>query len=605
MSPYNNNQQFKKNLLIRVCLASALLFSTQLFFHMVLPDVFLELPLFELEFVECTITSILALPCLWWFVFKPTLVAPLLTEAQQKLQRSEARFRNLADFAPVGIYETDAQGNYIFVNRKWCEIMGLSSDQALGNGWLSAIHPEAEQLVSEEWDWAVGDGWEFMMEYRVRDSKISDKRVFDSAAPFKGEGGDLSNFMGIVIDVTKRHQSEAALRESEARFRTMFDHSEDAIILFVPGACTILDVNGTTERLYRYSKDEMIGLDSHLLSAQSECDDCMLSVCDLTGSEVRNIDHIVNFKKDGTEIHLSVRAKLIQLLGEDVIYCTMRDISPRLQLEKEALAMQSQMIHSNKMNSLGLLVAGIAHEINNPNNYIMVNAQMLYKIWEDLAPLLKVEEQRKGDFILGGLPYSKLEEALPEMIMAINDGSRRIKNIVSVLKNYSRKGKSPAEALEINRVVAASMMLLKHHVKKYTDNFVLDLEEGTPRIMGSSQQLEQVIINLVMNALQSLTDRKQCLSLKTSFSLEKRAVLLTVTDEGCGISDGVKSRIMEPFFTTRIETGGTGLGLSIARSIVLTHHGEIDIASRSGEGTVVTVSLPVAEKYQKGELRNV
>jgi signal transduction histidine kinase len=160
------------------------------------------------------------------------------------------------------------------------------------------------------------------------------------------------------------------------------------------------------------------------------------------------------------------------------------------------------------------------------------------------------------------------------------------------------------EGLEINRVVAASMMLLKHHVKKYTDNFVLELEEGTPLILGSSQQLEQVIINLVMNALQSLTDRKQGLSLKTSFSAEQRAVLITVTDGGCGIPDGVKNMIMEPFFTTKLDSGGTGLGLSIARSIVVAHQGEIDVSSHVGEGTVVTVSLPVAEEYQKGGRRN-
>ena len=148
------------------------------------------------------------------------------------------------------------------------------------------------------------------------------------------------------------------------------------------------------------------------------------------------------------------------------------------------------------------------------------------------------------------------------------------------------------------------MLLLRHHVKKYTGNFVLELGEGIPRIMGSSQQLEQVIINLAMNALQSLTDRNQRLSLKTSYLAEKRAVLVTVTDEGCGIPDEVKNRIMEPFFTTRFDSGGTGLGLSITRSIVLAHQGTIDVSSHAGEGTVVTVSLPVAEEYQKGDSRN-
>jgi PAS domain S-box-containing protein len=419
-----------------------------------------------------------------------------------------------------------------------------------------------------------------------------------------GEDGEVNSFMGVVTDVTERHLAEIALLESEVRFRTLFEYSEDAILLLVPGTCTVIDINGTAERLYGYTKAEMIGHDFNLFKTHPGCDDCMLSVCALTGSEIHNIGHTVQFKKDGTEIHVSVRAKIITLQGEDAIFCTMRDIGLRLILEEEARDMQAQMIHSNKMTSLGLLVAGIAHEINNPNNFIMANAQMLYKIWEDLAPILKDEEQRKGDYSLGGLPYSELEVALPEMITSINEGSRRIRNIVAALKKHSRKEKTALEVLDINKVVASAMLLLKHHLKKYTDNYIFDLEEGTPRIQGNSQQLEQVIINLVMNALQALTDRKQGISLKTAFSAEKRAVLLTVTDEGGGIPDEVKNRIMEPFFTTRLESGGTGLGLSITRSIVLAHQGEIEVTSQTGVGTVVTVALPVVEEYQEGDRCN-
>jgi PAS domain S-box-containing protein len=389
-------------------------------------------------------------------------------------------------------------------------------------------------------------------------------------------------------------EAQLKLKQSEDRFRRIFEQSEDSIILFTPATCTIIDVNATTERLYGYSKSQLTGLCFNLFRSKSECHDFILSVCMLTDSESCQLDHIVNLKSDGSEIHLSVRAKVIKLQGQDVIYCTLRDITQRLQMEEEARSIQSQMIHSNKMTSLGLLFAGIAHEINNPNNYIMANAQMLYKIWEDLDPLLKEEAERKGDFILGGLPYSKLEESLPEMITAINDGSRRIKNIIGGLKNYSRQGKPAMECLDINSVVDASMLLLKHHVNKYTDNFVLELEAGMPQIRGSSQQLEQVIINLVMNALQSLTDRSQQISLKTSFLPDKMAISIIITDKGCGIPESVKGKIMEPFFTTRLDSGGTGLGLSIARSIVLTYHGEIEVSSLNGQGTTVTVSIPVS-----------
>jgi PAS domain S-box-containing protein len=601
---YSKKPQSNKFLFLRFCLAFASFFLFDLLFNMLVPRIFPNIPLLQRNFLDAMVLLVVAVPLFWRYVFEPTLITPLMVESQQKLEKSEARFRNLADFAPIGIFEADAQGNYTFVNRKWSEIMRLSSDQALGKGWHSALYPDEKQLVEEEWLWASKDGWEFRLEYRVKNTVTSDKWVNVSATPLMDEDGGVSSYMGVVTDVTERHLAEIALRESEARFRTLFEQSEDAILLLVPGTCMVIDVNSTTEQLCGYTKDEMIGYDFNLFKLQPECDDCLLSLCKLSGPEIRNIEHAVLFKKDSTEMHVSVRAKVITIQGEDVIFCTMRDIGLRLILEEEARAMQARMIHANKMNSLGLLVAGIAHEINNPNNYIMVNAQMLYKIWEDLAPILKEEEQRKGDYSLGGLPYSELEEALPEMITAINDGSRRIKSIVSTLKNHTRKGKTAMEGLEINRVVAASMMLLKHHVKKYTDNFVLELEEGTPLILGSSQQLEQVIINLVMNALQSLTDRKQGLSLKTSFSAEQRAVLITVTDGGCGIPDGVKNMIMEPFFTTKLDSGGTGLGLSIARSIVVAHQGEIDVSSHVGEGTVVTVSLPVAEEYQKGGRRN-
>ncbi|HIJ97246.1 MAG TPA: PAS domain S-box protein [Desulfuromonadales bacterium] len=604
MSSHNHFLQFKKNFFIRICLAIVVIFMSHLFFDLVLPEDYPWLSKLSLEFIESLVASIIAVPCLWWFVFKPTLFTPQITEANQKLENSEARFRNLATFSPVGIFENDAQGNYIFVNQKWTEIMGLTSDQVLGQGWLSVLHSEDKQKVEEEWVRAVAAGWEFRLEYRVSFNSTTDKWVSVSATPLKAHNGNINSIMGIVTDVTERHFAETALRESEDRFRTLFEYSEDAILLLAPGTCTVIDVNSTAERLYGYSKTEMIGYDFNLFKQLPECSDCLLSMCQLTGSDILNIEHAVQFKKDGTEIHVSIRAKVLTLQGENAISCTMRDISQRLRLEEEARIMQARMIHSNKMTSLGLLVAGIAHEINNPNNYIMVNAQMLYKVWQDLAPMLKEEEMKNGEFILGGLPYSQLEEALPGMITAINEGSRRIKNIISALKVHSRNGKSVMSSLELNRVVNAAMLLLRHHVKKYSGNFVIELEDGIPCIWGNSQQLEQVIINLVMNALQSLTDKVQRISLKTTLSLDKSSVLLTVADEGCGIPDAVKSRIMDPFFTIKIDSGGTGLGLSITRSIVLLHQGTIDFSSQAGEGTVVTVSLPVADVNKEGDCRN-
>ncbi|MSM40114.1 MAG: PAS domain S-box protein [Geobacter sp.] len=512
--------------------------------------------------------------------------------AERELKQSEERFRNLADFAPVGIFETDATGNCIFVNRQWCRIAGIVPEQALGRGWATALHPDDAQLIEDEWYESVREGRPFSLEYRFRTPDGRENWVLGSATALRGSDEGITGYLGIIIDINERKVAESALLESEERFRKVFEQSEDAIILFLPGTCTIIDVNPTTEKLYGYSREELIGLHFNVFRSKDEYHEFIHAVCMLQEPQTSQFDHMINVRKDGAEIHVSVRAKVIKLQGDEAIYCTLRDITQRLQMEEEARTIQSQLIHANKMTSLGLLVAGIAHEINNPNNYIMANAQMLYRIWEDLDPLLRDEAARRGDFQLGGLPYSRLEEALPEMITAISEGARRIKGIIGSLKSYSRQGAIVMGDLDINQTVRASLQLLSHHINKYTDSFIVELGEELPALRGNAQQLEQVIVNLVMNALQSLTCRSQRITLKTGYDKENRAVCLTVADEGCGIPDGVKARIMEPFFTTKLDAGGTGLGLSITRSIVLTYHGSIEVYSQAGQGTTVHVSLP-------------
>jgi PAS domain S-box-containing protein len=397
------------------------------------------------------------------------------------------------------------------------------------------------------------------------------------------------------VDISERKWSERALKESEERFRQVFEQSEDAIVLFEVGRGRIIDLNPTAERLYGFTKSELTDRRFNVFKAKEDYHRFIHKVCLLEVGETCTMDQLPNLRRDGSEIRVSVRAKVIKLQGEHAIYCTIRDITERLRMEDEARSIQSQLIMTNKMASLGLLVAGIGHEINNPNNYIMANAQMLDKIVHDLEPLLREESKIRGDFFLGGLPYSKLETALPEMVSAINEGSRRIKKIIGSLKDYSRSGKETTELVDLNGVIHSAMILLGHHINKYTDNFSIELDGSLPAVRGSFQQLEQVVVNLIMNALQALTTREQRLSVLSSHVSEKQMVCMTVSDEGCGIPEGVMEKIMEPFFTTRLDSGGTGLGLSITQSIVQAHHGDMQVSSRAGEGTTVSVYLPVSD----------
>jgi PAS domain S-box-containing protein len=423
---------------------------------------------------------------------------------------------------------------------------------------------------------------------------LQDGRIFERySQPQRIDGQSVGRVWGFR-DITARTHAENRLKESEERFRQIFEQTEDAIVLMMPGTCTIIGVNPTAERLYGYSAQELVGHD--LLVFKNDDDRLRFhkAVCNLGWDEVCRLDNLLNERKDGAEIIVSARAKVIKLRGQMVIYCTFRDITDRVRMEEEGRSIQAQLILTNKMTSLGLLVAGIAHEINNPNNYIMANAQLLSKVWEDSVPYLEERYQRFGDFTLAGLPVSELRTALPEMLEGIAEGSRRIRDTINNLKNYARQGRVAIDApVDVNRVISLACSLLNHHVTRHTDNFRLELEDLLPEIRGSAQQLEQVIVNLVMNALQSLTSKRQGVLVATRHDRENNQVVIVVQDGGSGIPDDIRERIMEPFFTTKLDLGGTGLGLSICQTIIKAHRGKMEIASSPGQGTTFTISLPV------------
>lgn len=306
------------------------------------------------------------------------------------------------------------------------------------------------------------------------------------------------------------------------------------------------------------------------------------------------IDKAVHRRKDGSAIFVSIRGKMVTIQNVGLVYCTVRDITTRTRLEEEAQLIQSKLIHTNKMTSLGVLVTSIAHEINNPNNFIKTNAQLLARAWEDIRKVLDEYYRDNGDFSVGGLRYSEMRESSVELMTGIADGSRRISEIIENLKDFARQDSSTMNAhFDLNRAVTLAVSILGSQIRKCTDNFQLDLAENLPLIRGSMQQIEQVVINLVINALQALPTRGEAVRVSTFYGGDG-FVTMVVRDEGIGISPEAGERIIEPFFTTKLNQGGTGLGLSISHSIIKDHGGKMTYESRPGEGTTFTVNFPVA-----------
>ena len=266
-------------------------------------------------------------------------------------------------------------------------------------------------------------------------------------------------------------------------------------------------------------------------------------------------------------------------------------------LEKEASIIQAKLIHANKMTSLGTLVSGVAHEINNPNSFIMSNAQLFNEIWKDIFHVLEEHYQKKGDFAIGDMSFSELQNHVPRLLNSINKGTERIKNIVDSLKSFARTDGGGMEGeVNVNRVVENAIFFLNAEIKKYTNKFHVICEDNIPCVKGSGQQLEQVVINLLMNSLQALNSRDKGVWITTSHDEKENVVVIKVKDEGCGIPEDILDRITEPFFTTKLDQGGTGLGLSISYAIVKEHKGIMEFTSEPDRGITACVKLPVYNK---------
>ncbi|MBN2644304.1 MAG: transporter substrate-binding domain-containing protein [Desulfuromonadaceae bacterium] len=252
---------------------------------------------------------------------------------------------------------------------------------------------------------------------------------------------------------------------------------------------------------------------------------------------------------------------------------------------------QQQLIQADKMTSLGVLVSGVAHEINNPNALLLLNLPQLQRAWVDIAPLLDERLEDRGDFSVGRLPYSQMRSEIPEMLGEMQASAGRIKRIVVDLKDFARRDDSPVSTLvDLNQVVEAALRLVENPLKNATDHFSLQLDKSLPLIGGNGQRIEQVVINLLLNACQALNDPAQPIVLRTLMGTEE--VRLEVEDGGCGVAPEHLAQLTDPFFTTRRESGGTGLGLSVSAGIAHEHGGRLEFSSTPGQGTLARLILP-------------
>ncbi|MBI9109181.1 MAG: cache domain-containing protein [Spirochaetales bacterium] len=415
---------------------------------------------------------------------------------------------------------------------------------------------------------------------------------------FPQDSDEREILTGFENMIEKVQQSRIELINSEKRYRYLYEESMGVRII-VDRSGLVSGANKSFLRALGFNTEEFDGR----------------NLFDIFNSgQEEDLEEMVNRAFDGTYTHawdfdlVDSEGRLRTILFSDSrilpeddnkVLITGVDITNRKIAERSAAIQKEQLLQADKLASLGVLVSGVAHEINNPNQFILSNAGLLEDVWADVIPVLEEYYNDNGDFLIKGSNYSEMRKLVPEYLGGMTEGARRIGKIVSDLKSLSRDDSHhPWSDVDVNSILESAVNLCSNMIKKATDNFLIQLDDNIPPTYGNSQKLEQVFINLIQNAVQSLNDSSAEISIKTSCAANG-GIEVIISDHGRGIEPENLKRLFDPFFTTKRESGGTGIGLSISKSIIDEHRGSLKYSSSVGKGTIAAVYLPDAAGQPK------
>lgn len=392
-----------------------------------------------------------------------------------------------------------------------------------------------------------------------------------------------------------RNDAEISLRESEDKFRSLTGSALDGIILMDhEGNITYWNEAATT--IFGFSVREAKGSPIHsLINPRREGDD--LTVKPLgqaeSGSGFARTVELIARNKNGEDVFVELSLSATTIKGHWHAIWIVRDISERKRSEVKARHQQQQLQQADKMISLGLLVSGVAHEINNPNSIALLNVPILARSWESAKPILDEFYEENGDFLIAGVEYSNMRNQLPRICNELEESAVRIKQIVVELKDYARQETSgQMEAVDIVDVVKSAVRLTSNAIHKRTRHFIVRYSSEKLMIEGNRQRLSQVVINLIQNSCEALDKPEKALIVSTRYNTDIDGVEISIRDEGSGIAPDDLKKVTDPFFTTKRTMGGTGLGLSVSAGIVKEHNGLMHFTSELGVGTEVVIVFP-------------
>ena len=588
-------------------------------------------------------------------------------QAEATVRESESYYRCIVETASEGVWMFDAESITTFANCRMAEMLGYTVEEMLGRSLFEFIDAECRE-IAESYVQRRRQGIRERHDFRFTRKDGSHLWAIVSATPTFDAEGKFSGVLRMITDISDRKQAEAELRQTlqELEFEK-FALDQSAIVSNTNEFGVITYVNDQFCELFKYSREELIGKTHRLVNSGYHPADFFKQLWSTIRQGKVWRGEMKNQAKDGTLFWLDTTiVPFLNSSGEPHQYVAIRkDITQRkhaeeavrlsesqLRTKNQELAKalrdvqktQSMMVQNEKMVSLGQLVAGVAHEINNPVSFIYGNVMHADDYFQDLLKMLQLYQQeyphptRTIQQEIDNIDLNFLLTDLPNLLNSMKMGAERIRQIVLSLKNFSRLDEAEQKQVDIHEGIESTLLILQHRFKETAGHPKITLlkEFGNlPRVQCYAGQLNQVFMNIIGNAIDALEEAMETgqwaegelapipycpsptLRICTDVKYEQDAlmqadsavsddssrhpshIVIRIADNGPGIPIDVHERLFDPFFTTKEPGKGTGLGLSISYQIVVEKHGgRLKCNSAPGQGTEFAIEIPVSKSVR-------
>jgi two-component system cell cycle sensor histidine kinase/response regulator CckA len=499
--------------------------------------------------------------------------------AAEQLRTSEARFRTVAENLNAGLAITDLSERAIYVNDYLCRRTGYTADELIGQNLSSVLlFPRDTALHAGRLRNRIAGHQEvYEVEHRRKDGSSFMGEV--SASPLRDGEGRLIGTVGVVIDVTARHEWEREMAEREYRYRTLFEVTPLPACVYDAETFRFLAVNPAAVKHYGYTHDEFLSmsiLDVRLPEDTERVRD-MITNWRTRGVEPPTPRLSRHRKKDGTLIDVEITSHPLEYENRQARLVVVHDVTEQLEMRAMEHAIGAQLLQAQKMEAVGRLAGGVAHDFNNLLSVMLTAA-------------VSLEEMLPGD------------SPLREEVRDIRDAAERGAGLTRQLLAFGRKETRAPALLDVNEVIANVERLFARALG--TDVELVVRQAPRPlRTVADANQLEQVLMNLAFNARDAMPEGGSVVVSTGECELAPgdaerlgvkagRYVTLEVADTGVGMDEATRARAFEPFFTTKGPARGTGLGLATVYGIVSDTAGAVHLDSAPGRGTRVAIYLP-------------